>query len=34
MELMKSLNFAEVYDMLGGITDWEANGLPLIGATN
>ncbi len=33
MELMKSLNFAEVYDMLGGITDWEANGLPVIDAT-
>jgi len=33
MELMKSLNFAEVYDMLGGITDWEANGLPVVDPT-
>jgi hypothetical protein len=30
MELMKSLNFAKVYDMLGGIVDWEANGYPLV----
>jgi rhodanese-related sulfurtransferase len=29
-ELMKSLNFAEVYNMLGGIVEWEANGLPLV----
>jgi hypothetical protein len=30
MELMKSLNFAKVYDMLGGITDWIDNGYPLV----
>ncbi len=30
MELMKSLNFGKVYDMLGGITDWGANGYPLV----
>ncbi len=30
MELMQSLNFAEVYDMLGGITDWIDNGLPVV----
>jgi hypothetical protein len=33
MELMKSLNFAEVYDMLGGIVAWEEGGLPLINPT-
>ena len=33
MELMKSLNFAEVYDMLGGIVAWEEAGLPLINPT-
>ena len=30
MALMESLNFAEVYDMLGGIVDWETNGYPLV----
>ncbi|MFH1662683.1 MAG: rhodanese-like domain-containing protein [Chloroflexota bacterium] len=30
MELMRSLNFAEVYNMLGGITDWEAAGYPVV----
>jgi hypothetical protein len=33
MELMKSLNFAKVYDMLGGITDWIDNGLPIVDPT-
>lgn len=28
-EIMKSLNFAEVYNMRGGITNWEAAGLPV-----
>jgi len=29
MELMQSLRFAEVYNMLGGITDWKDNGYPV-----
>lgn len=29
-EIMKSLNFMEVYDMRGGVTNWEAAGLPVI----
>ena len=33
MELMKSLNFAEVYDLLGGIAGWEEDGLPVINPT-
>jgi len=33
MELMKSLNFAKVYDMLGGIVGWEEAGLPVITPT-
>ena len=33
MDLMKSLNFTEVYDMSGGINNWETNGLPLVYAT-
>lgn len=30
MELMKSLNFVEVYNMLGGITDWGEAGYPVV----
>ena len=30
MEIMKSLNFAEVYNMLGGITAWIAAEYPVV----
>jgi hypothetical protein len=33
LELFESLNFAKVYDMLGGITDWIENGLPIVDPT-
>ena len=29
MEIMKDLNFFNVYNMLGGITQWEKEGLPI-----
>lgn len=32
MEIMVSLGFREVYNMLGGITDWEAAGYPVMTA--
>lgn len=30
LDIMKELGFTEVYNMLGGITQWEAKGLPII----
>ena len=30
MEAMQALGFEEVYNMLGGITEWEENGYPVI----
>ena len=30
MDMMKDLNFSEVYNMLGGIVEWEANGYPVV----
>jgi rhodanese-related sulfurtransferase len=30
LEIMKGLNFTEVYNMLGGINGWKAEGLPTI----
>jgi len=30
MDIMEDLNFLNVYNMLGGITQWEADGLPII----
>ncbi len=28
LDIMKELGFTEVYNILGGITQWEAEGLP------
>jgi rhodanese-related sulfurtransferase len=30
MEAMQALGFEEVYNMLGGITEWEEQGYPVI----
>jgi len=30
LDIMTELNFREVYNMLGGIIDWKADGLPTI----
>ncbi len=30
LDIMAELNFEEVYDMLGGILSWEAEGLPTV----
>ncbi|RLF58776.1 MAG: rhodanese-like domain-containing protein [Thermoplasmata archaeon] len=30
MDIMEDLNFLNVYNMLGGITQWETEGLPII----
>jgi rhodanese-related sulfurtransferase len=30
LDMMKDLEFSEVYNMLGGIVEWEANGYPIV----
>ena len=30
LAMMKKLGFKEVYNMLGGITEWVKNGLPIV----
>jgi rhodanese-related sulfurtransferase len=31
LDIMRGLDFGEVYNMLGGILQWEAEGLPIVG---
>ena len=30
LDIMEELNFREVYNMMGGILEWEAEGLPTV----